>query len=116
MAQGAREHGAVDAARRRAGNDVDNDPQLDLVSDLAQEFEVDFLGVVFGIGAIGRVEKTRLRALSAVADAMQRARGTHQLENFLADPVHVDGKGNAAKANQRNAQLFLDQAGVPGDP
>ena len=57
--QGARQHGGVDAASRRARDDIDDDAHLDLAADLAQQVEVDFVRIEFGIGAIVRVEEAR---------------------------------------------------------
>ena len=52
VGEGARQHRAVDAARRRAGDDVDDDAQVDLAADLAQQFEIDRFGIVFGIAEV----------------------------------------------------------------
>jgi hypothetical protein len=41
---------------------------------------------------------------------MQRARGAHQLQDFLGDAVHIDGERNAAEANERNPKFLLAQA------
>jgi hypothetical protein len=57
MAQGARQHGAVDAASGSTGNDVDDDAQLEGPPDIAQELEVDSISIVFGVLAIDLVEK-----------------------------------------------------------
>ena len=59
-----------------------------------------------------RSKKVALRAPGAVRDGVQRARGPHQLEDFLADAMHVDGERNAAEANERNAKFLLAQ-GTP---
>ena len=58
MAQGTGQHGAVDAARRRAGDDIDDHAQFDVAADVAQQLEIDILGVVFGIGSIGAHRRT----------------------------------------------------------
>jgi hypothetical protein len=57
MGQGARQHGAVDAASRSTGNDVDDDAQLENPPDIAQELEVDSISIVFGVLAIDLVKK-----------------------------------------------------------
>jgi hypothetical protein len=53
------------------------------------------------------VEERRLRALGAVHDRVQGARGAHQLQNFLADAVHIDGERDAAEADERYAKFLL---------
>ena len=113
VAERTRQHGAVDAARRCARDDVDHHAQLDLAADLAQQLEIDLLGVVFRIVAVDVIEERGAGAPAAVGDRVQRARGTHQLEDFLADAMHVDGERNAAEADQRNAKLFLAQSSTP---
>src|SRR2546426_940545 len=45
----------------------------------------------------------------AIGNRVQRARRAHQLEDFLADAVHIAGKGNPAEADKRNAQLLFAQ-------
>ena len=79
-----------------------------VAADLAQQLEIELLGVVFGIarGRSGR-RTTRCSALRAIGNAVQRARRPHQLQDFLADAVHVDGERNAAEAHQRNAKFLL---------
>ena len=110
VAERARQHGAVDAAGRGARDDVDDHAQFDAAADLAQELEIDLLGVVFRIVAIACVEESsRSRAAGTIRDGVQRARGAHQLEDLLADAVHVDGERDAAEADQRNAKLLLAQ-------
>ena len=84
-----------------------------LAADLAQQLEIDGLGVVFGIVAVGAIEERRLRALRAVGNAVQRARGAHELQDLLADAVHVDGERHAAEADERNAKFFLAQGAAP---
>ena len=113
VAERARQHGAVDAAGRGARDDVDDDAQLDAAADLAQQLEIDRLGVVFRIVAVARIEERGLRALGAVGDRVQRARGAHELQDFLADAMHVDGERNAAEADERNAKFLLAPGGSP---
>ena len=113
MGQGAREHGAVDAARRRPGDDIHHHAQLDFAADLAQQLEIDFLGVVFGPVSLRGIEEGGLRAARAVGDCVQGAGSTHELEDLLADAVHVDGERNAAEANQRNAEFLLAHEASP---
>ena len=62
---------------------------------------------------VDAIEERGLRALRAVGDGVQRARGAHQLEDFLADAVHVDGERNAAEADERNAKFLLAQGPAP---
>ena len=57
MAQRTRKHTGIDPAGRSAGDDIDDDAQLHLAADLAQELEIIGLGVVFRIVRIGLVEK-----------------------------------------------------------
>ncbi len=114
VAERARQHGSVDAAGRRAGDDVDHHPHLDPAADLAQQLEIDALGVVLGIGAVEPVEERGAGAGRTVADRMQRRGGAHELEDFLADPMHVDGERNAAEADERDAQLLLAHGTAPG--
>ena len=114
VAQCAREHGAVDAAGRSAGDDVDDHPQLDVAADLAQQIEIDRLGVVFrDRSRSGAIEERGLRALGPVGDRVQRARGAHQLEDLLGDAMHVDGERNAAEADQRDAKFLFAQDQSP---
>ena len=113
VAHGAREHGTVDTARGCAGDDIDDRAQLDGAADLAQQIEIDLLGVVLGIVAIDAVEERCFRPPGAVRDRMQRARGAHQLEDFLGDAVHVDGERNTAEANERYAEFLLAQDLTP---
>ncbi len=114
VAERARQHGADDAAGGGAGDDVDHDAQLHRAPDLAQQIEIDLLGVVFGIAAVEPVEERCFQPLRAVGNPVQRARGAHELEDFLADAVHIDGERHAAEAHERNAKLLLAQGGTPG--
>src|SRR5262249_30866737 len=113
VAHGAREHCTVDTARGSAGDDIDDRAQLDGAADLAQQLEIDVLGVVLGIVAIDAVEKRCFRPPGAGRDRMQRARGAHQLEDFLGDAVHVDGERDTAEANERYAKFLLAQDLTP---
>src|SRR6266487_3663386 len=88
-------------------------PIFDAAPDLAQQLEIDVLGVVFGIAAIDAVEERSFRSLGAIRDRMQRARGAHKLEDFLADAVHIDGERNSAEANKRYAKFLLAQDLTP---
>ena len=78
-----------------------------LAADLAQQIEIDRLGVVFRIVASAPSKNDACARRGAVGDRVQRARGAHQLEDFLADAVHVDGERDAAETDQRNAKLLL---------
>ena len=40
-----------------ARDDIDDDSQLNRSTDVAQKIEIDRFGIVFGIGAVARVEK-----------------------------------------------------------
>ena len=62
---------------------------------------------------IEAVEEGRVRAPGAIRDGVQRARGPHQLEDLLADAMHVDGERNAAEADERNAKFLLPQDPEP---
>ena len=109
VAECARQHGAVDAAGRRAGDDIDDHAQLDVAADLAQQLEINRLGVVFRIVCDPAGRRMRPARGAPVGDGVQRARGAHQLEDLLADAMHVDGERDAAEADERNAKLFLAQ-------
>ena len=111
VGEGARHHGAVDAARRRARDDVDDDAQIDLAADLAQQFVIDRFGVVFRVGEIELVGEARARPGGAV-DRVQRARGADQLDDFLADPVDIDRQRNAAETYQGDAKFFFAQTEI----
>ena len=65
VAERAREHRAVDAARRRSRDDVDDHPQFDLAPDFAQQIEIDCFGVVFRIVAVD--QRRRRSALDRFA-------------------------------------------------
>ena len=107
VAERARQHGAVDAAGGRAGDDIDDHAQFDLAADLAQQLEIDRLGIVFRIVDVGVIEIICLAALAAIRDGVKRRGTPHQLEDFLADAVHVDGERNAAEADERDAKFLL---------
>ena len=114
VAQGARQHGAVDAAGRGARDDVDDDAQFDLAADLAQELEIDRLGVVLAVLRVGVVEERGRGAPAAIGDRVEPARGADELQDLLADAVHVHGERDAAEADERDAKLFFPHD-VPGD-
>ena len=59
----AREHRTVDAACRGSGDDVDDDPQVDLAPDFAQQIEIDRFGVVLRIVAVDQRVEGGTRAL-----------------------------------------------------
>src|SRR5207244_1886602 len=80
------------------------------------ELEIDLLGVKFRIVAIGFIEEARVRAPGAISDPVQCARAAHELQDLVADPVHVDGERDAAEANERNAQFLLAQGSTPKGP
>ncbi len=107
VAQGTRQHRAVDAARGRAGNDIDDDAQIDDAADLAQQLEVDRLGVVLGAATWDGIEKRGTGTGRTIRDVVQRRGGAHELQDLLADAMHVDGERNAAKADESNAELFF---------
>ncbi len=56
MAERARQHGAIDTACRRTGDDVDDHAQFDLMADLPQQLEIDRLGVALGIVGVDVIE------------------------------------------------------------
>ncbi len=58
MTQRPCQHDAVDSARRRSRDNVNDDPQIDRSADIAQEIEIKLFGVKFGIGAVADIEKT----------------------------------------------------------
>ena len=74
MTQCPCQHNAVDSAGRGARDDVDDDPQLNRSTDVAQQIEIDRFGVVFGIGAVAIVEKCCGRPLGPIGDGMKGAR------------------------------------------
>jgi hypothetical protein len=57
MAQRTCKHTGIDSARRGAGDDINDDAQLDLAADLAQKLEIVGFGIVFRVVRIGLVEK-----------------------------------------------------------
>jgi hypothetical protein len=109
VAQCTRQHGAIDAASRSAGDDIDNDPQFEYLSNILEQFEIDFVAVIFRIIAGKPVKTFRRRSLRAVHDGMEGGRCANQLENLPADSVHVDCKRNAPETDKRYAELFLFQ-------
>jgi hypothetical protein len=109
----AREHGADDSPGGGARDDVDHDAQLDPAADLPQQIEIDLLGVEFGIATGGGIEKRSGRTPRPVGDRMQGAGGADQLQDFLADAMHIDGERNTAETDQRNAKLLLSQGNPP---
>jgi hypothetical protein len=82
---------------------------LDATADVAQQLEIDALGVVLRLTAIDSIEEGCFCPPRAVRDRVQRARGAHQLENLLADAVHIDGERKAAEADERYAKFLLAQ-------
>ncbi len=58
---------------RSAADNVDDDPQLKCTPDIAQQFEIDVIGIVIGILAIDLVEERGLRSLGTIRDRMQHA-------------------------------------------
>ena len=113
MAERAGQHGGVDPARRRSRDDIDDDAQLDIAADVPQQLEINLFGVVFRTARIGMAEERCLRALRAISDRVQEARGAHKLQDFLAYAVHIDGERKAAETNQRDAQFLLAQMSEP---
>jgi hypothetical protein len=112
MRQRPCQHRAVDAAGGGAGDDVDDDAQIDLVADIAQQFEIDGFGIE-GPARLGAPGELGARPRRPIADVVQRARGAHQLQDLLADPVNVNGERDAAEADERDAQLFFTQSRFP---
>jgi len=51
---------------------------------------------------------------SGAGDRVQLAGGSDELEDFLADAVHVHGERNAAEADERDAKLFFPHEAAPG--
>jgi hypothetical protein len=94
-----------------APDDIHQDTQLDLAADLAQQIEVNLFGIVFGIAAVGALKECRSCPTRAVCDRVKRTRGANELENLLADTMHVDGERNAAEANKGYPQFLLAHRG-----
>jgi hypothetical protein len=107
MREGARQHHAVDSAGRRARDHVDDDAQLDVLPDRAQQIEVDRFRVVLRIVGRKEIRGSRTRARGAIPDVVQGARGAHELQDLLADAVHVDGERDPAEPDQRQPEFFL---------
>jgi hypothetical protein len=105
--EGARQHHAVDPAGGRARDHVDDDAQLHVPTDDAQQIEVNRLRVVLRIAGRKEIRRLRARARGAIPDVVQSARGAHELQDLLADAVHVNGERDPAKPNQGQPQLFL---------
>src|SRR5258707_1440508 len=113
MAQRTREHRCVDPAGRGAGEDVDDDAQLYLVADLLQEFKIVGLGIVFRVTRVGLVEEPGLGSTRTVGDPVQGARGTHKLQDLLADAVHIHRERNAAEADECDSEFLFAQEQPP---
>ena len=107
MAEGAAERCAIETPCRRARDHIDDDAQIHLPADFAQHVEIDRLRVIFGASLANGLEEGCLEPRIAVLDGMQGCRGADQLQDLLADPMHVHGQRNAAETNQRDAQLLF---------
>jgi hypothetical protein len=93
-----REEDAVDPARRRAGDDVGEDAQLDPGERLD----------LFDQRGIDRLAATRRRVAG-----MKGAAGADQMPHLLGDAVHIDREADPAVADQREPQFLLaHQAGA----
>ena len=77
MREGTRQHHAVDPAGGRARDHVDDDAQLDVPPDDAQQIEVDRFRVVLGIVRRKEIRGSRSRARGAIPNIVQSARGAH---------------------------------------
>ena len=88
-------HAIGDRARRRNAAFFDafdrSDPEYDT--------EGIYFELLRDIG--GTVE------LRVIVDVVQGGRSPDQLQHLLGDPVHVDGKRDAAKAHERDPKLFF---------
>jgi hypothetical protein len=109
----ARQHRAVDAARRCARDDVDDDAELDLAADFPQKLKIDLLGIELGVLRIDMVGEGCVEARRSIRDRMQRDRGPDELQDLLADAVHIDRERHPAEEDQRKTKLFLPQARTP---
>src|ERR1700687_1269808 len=109
MTERTRQHGAVDAAGRGAGDDIDDDAQLERLADIPKQLKIDFVRVVLGIVAVKLVKEVCRRSLGTVHDAVQGAGRANQLQNLLADSIHVDRKRNASEADQCYSEFLLFQ-------
>ncbi len=103
-----RQHDRIDAARRRPGDDIDDDAQRDRLADRLQKREIDVLGVPLAAMGDGSVI-AGLGPRRLVLDGVIGARGAHELQNLARDPVHVDGKRDPAVADQGQPQFALAQ-------
>ncbi len=81
---------AVDPARRRAGDDVDDHRQVEVRGEIGEQGVVDQLGIA-------------RRRLAAPA----RRRRADQLPHLLGDAVHVDREADAAGADEREPQFLF---------
>src|SRR5262249_25806536 len=107
VAERAGEQRPVEAARRGTRDDVDDDAQLDLAADLAQQLEVDRLRIVLAVFRVGLIQEGGVGSLRPVGNSVQRAGGADELQDLLADAMHVDGERDAAEADERNAKLLF---------
>src|SRR3954463_7543424 len=107
MAECTRQHRSLDASRRSAGDDVDNDAQFHIAADGAKQIEINLLGIEFRIVAVALIEEGGMRAFRAVGYAVQHTRGAHELEHLLADAMHVDGERNAPEAHERYSKFLF---------
>ena len=94
-------------AGRRAGDDVDDHAEVELAADLAQQVEIDRLGVVLGVLEVEEIGGGRVGPDGPVADRVERGRGADELQDLLADAMHVDGERHAAEEHQRQAKFLL---------
>src|SRR3546814_6910548 len=87
----AREKDAVDPARARARDDIGKDAQLDIamLRDSREPIAID-----------------AARSADRLA-IMKGARGGGEPPYLLGDAVHIDGKADAAVANQGEAQFLF---------
>jgi hypothetical protein len=81
-----------------ARNDVDHNVQIQLPADLAQQVQIDRFRIsIIAVGA----PPAGFRAGLIVG------RGADQFQDLLADPMHIDGQGDAAVTDQGQAKFFL---------
>ena len=109
MTQRPCQHDAIDSARRGSRYDVNDDPQIDRSTDIAQQIEIDRFGVEFGIGAVANIEECCGRAFFPVGDGMKGAGRPGEFQNLLGDPMHIDSERGAAETNKRYPEFLFAQ-------
>ena len=94
VGEGAREHDAVDSARRGARDHVDDDAQVEVMAAYGfQEIEIDLFGGVLGtVEPGGLVVVPRSLLVRGLLGIVVCAGGAYELQDLLGYPVLIDGE------------------------